>query len=79
MVVPNGRKFHPGQYGSPGFKANDKPFVSNRLQSWRKTPRPVRIASVQKHRDESGEVCALTVTEHFGAVLGARSGSLRPH
>lgn len=62
-VVLNGREIHLGLYGSAESKANYERVVSEWLQSGRKTPRAKRLATVRKHRDESGEDRVLTVTE----------------
>ncbi|MBI1321674.1 hypothetical protein GC170_00585 [bacterium] len=62
-VVLNGREIHLGLYDSPESKANYERVVSEWLQTGRKTPRPKRLATVRKQREESGEDRVLTITE----------------
>jgi integrase len=61
-VVLNGREVHLGVYGSPESKANYERVVSEWLQSGRKTPRPKRVATLKKLREEQGDD-VLTITE----------------
>ncbi|MFM7318569.1 MAG: tyrosine-type recombinase/integrase [bacterium] len=49
-------------YGSSESKANYERVVSEWLQSGRKTPRPKRVATLKKLRDEQGDD-VLTITE----------------
>ncbi len=62
-VVLNGREIHLGLYGSPESKANYERVISEWLQTGRKAPRPKRLETIKKHRDESGDDAPLTLTE----------------
>ena len=62
-VILNGREIHLGLYGSPESKANYERVISEWLQTGRKAPRPKRLETVKKHRDESGDDAPLTLTE----------------
>ena len=61
-VILNGREVHLGVYGSPESKANYERVVSEWLQSGRKAPRPKRVATLKKLREEQGDD-VLTITE----------------
>ena len=62
-VILNGREIHLGLYGSPESKVNYERVISEWLQTGRKAPRPKRLETVKRHRDELGDDAPLTITE----------------
>ena len=53
-VILNGREIHLGVYGSPESRAAYERAVAEWLQTGRKTPRPKRLATAKRERDELG-------------------------
>jgi len=62
-VILNGREIHLGVYGSPESRAAYERAVAEWLQTGRKTPRPKRLATAKRERDELGLDGVLTITE----------------